>query len=222
MLPEGQDEGKEVKGLFKVICCALVGHSPAPHGPHCPSEALGDMEKVATQNDRAPHGYRATPPSWVPFPMLPSLWGWEKLLLTCPGGCCSSVGHIPLCQGLWKRSVPAGRAPRALQGTGDALGAGAGSWNLHFPDSALRDFPTAAAALKIPHSLQAGLTAATSTRAGAREEFEGVLEEFWRSRICRVPCPSHRSCTRPELARSTNIPTVQPWSLSHCHMESRE
>lgn len=54
------------------------------------------MEKEAPQNYRAPHGCKAAPLRLVPFPMLPSLWGWKKLLLTCPRGC-SSVCDTSRC-----------------------------------------------------------------------------------------------------------------------------
>lgn len=86
MLPEGQGEGNEVKGLFKVICCALVGHSPAPHGPHCPSEGSGRHGKGGTPKLSCSTRLQSYSSEPGPVPDAPVPVGMEKAVPAVPSG----------------------------------------------------------------------------------------------------------------------------------------
>lgn len=87
---------------------------------------------------------------------------------------------------------------------------GAGCWQLESPfprHSALRGFPTAAAAVEIyPCALQAGLTAAPGHGMEFGRGFGGVLEE--QGLLTALPLP-HELRPRTEPGGSTNIPTLQ-------------
>lgn len=210
-----------MKGLLRVICSGLVGYSPAPHGPHCSSEGSGTREKGGTLTLSCSTRLQSDSPELGPVPDAPISVGMEKAAPDAPSGLQQqqSVTHpalpVPLemfnasrtgTQGTWGHW--------GCSGISSALGAGCWQLEYQFPrHSALRGFPTSAA-VKIHHSLQAGLTALTRSRDGVWEgvwrSFGGGLEEW--DLLAALPLPQELQPGR-ELGGSTNIPTLQAWSL---------
>lgn len=210
------------------MCCALLGHSPAPHGPHCPSEGSGRHGKGDTPKLPCSTRLQSDSSELGPIPAAPVSVGMEKAAPAVPSGLLQQRVTHPALPGPLETFNGSRTDTRALQGAGDALGPapccgqGPGSWN-----SISQTLPWG-----VFQQLLLWWRSMTPCRPDSQQspgygmDIGRVLKGFWRgfggAGSAGCPGPPTGAPGGDRAGREDKYPNTEPCSLSLCHMENRE